>query len=217
MAVEMKLVAPRNVNHRNKLLVEAISKLEQAINAVPEGFQADAVRAGAQLIVAYTHEARLHPETNSGERPEPSAISLLTEGAMPSTERQAAQEAELLKRSFAWRRQVLDATLSNTAVADLLGVTRQTPHDRVTNRTLLAIKDYRGANRYPIWQFDPDGPGGVVDGLPNVLAALAVTPIEQVGWLIRANPMLDGRTPIEALKLGQREAVIALANAVGVR
>ena len=37
----------------------------------------------------------------------------------------------------------------------------------------------------------------------------------KLNWLTRPNPVLDGSTPIEALKLGQRERVLAEATAVG--
>ncbi|NJN39385.1 MAG: hypothetical protein HC790_12915 [Acaryochloridaceae cyanobacterium CSU_3_4] len=37
----------------------------------------------------------------------------------------------------------------------------------------------------------------------------------KLNWLTRANPYLDSQTPIQALKAGQKERVLAEAAAVG--
>lgn len=127
------------------------------------------------------------------------------------------QELELtsLLRNFEWRRRLLADALSASEVAQLLGTSRQTPHDRVKSSSLLAVLD-RGVWRFPHWQFDPVGPDGVVDGFPEVLRALQVSPIAKVSWLVRPNPYLDGLTPITALKRGNKERVIEQALSVGV-
>ena len=123
-------------------------------------------------------------------------------------------EMETLARHFQHRRQLLDSSLSASQVAHLLGTSRQTPHDRVSSQTLLAIRD-NGKLCFPAWQFDPAGADGVIDGLPVVLKALAVSDYAKLNWLIRANPYLEGQTPIQALKSGQKERVLAEAAAVG--
>jgi hypothetical protein len=51
---------------------------------------------------------------------------------------------------------------------------RQTVHDRLKVGTLLGVLD-QGKWRFPLWQFDVDGPNGVIDGLAQVLQALQVT------------------------------------------
>lgn len=117
-------------------------------------------------------------------------------------------------RSFARRRELLAGALTASQVAKLLKTSRQTPHDRLTAGTLLAVMD-QGAWRFPSWQFDPDGENGVVPGLPAVIRALRVSPIAKVIWLTRPNPALDGETPLACLKAGQTERVVALAHAVG--
>ena len=98
--------------------------------------------------------------------------------------------------------------------ADLLGTTRQTPHDRVKGGTLLAVSD-RGAWRFPPWQFDPEGPDGVIEGLGEVLRSLNASPLARASWFVRPNPYLEGRTPLEVLREGQIEAVRSAAEAVG--
>jgi hypothetical protein len=149
------------------------------------------------------------------EEPSSAVATALTAGRRFAAEERAAAEVEVVQRSFARRRELLADSLSSSQVAKLLGTSRQTPHDRQASGTLLAVMD-RGAYRFPRWQFDPDGEDGVVSGLPAVLRALDVSPLAKVAWLTRANPMLDGRTPLACLKSGETARVIALARGVGV-
>ena len=144
----------------------------------------------------------------------PAIITALTGGRSFTTEERAEAELEILRRSFARRRELLAGALTASQVAALLGTSRQTPHDRLASGTLLAVMD-RGAYRFPRWQFDTNGEDGVVRGLPAVIRALDVSPFAKVAWLARANPMLDGQMPLAALKAGQVERVVALARAVG--
>jgi hypothetical protein len=124
-------------------------------------------------------------------------------------------EIDVLMRSFAYRRELLAGAFTASQVAKLLHTSRQTPHDRLASGTLLAAMD-QGAFRFPIWQFDPDGENGVVSGLPAVIRALNVSPIAKISWLTRANPLLDGETPLSCLKAGQVDRVVALARAVSI-
>ena len=101
-------------------------------------------------------------------------------------------------------------------VAKLLGTSRQTPHDRVGSQTLLAIKD-NGRLCFPSWQFDAEGPDGIIDGLSAVLKALEMSDYGKLHWLIRANPYLNGHTPVQALKAGQKERVLMEATRAGGR
>jgi hypothetical protein len=123
-------------------------------------------------------------------------------------------EMETLSKHFQHRRQLLESSLTAVQVAQLLGTSRQTPHDRVSSQTLLAIRD-NGKLCFPSWQFAPEGADGVIDGLPAVLKALAISDYAKLNWLTRVNPYLDGQTPIQALKAGQKERVLAEASAVG--
>jgi hypothetical protein len=123
-------------------------------------------------------------------------------------------EMETLSKHFQHRRQLLESSLTVVQVAQLLGTSRQTPHDRASSQTLLAIRD-NGKLCFPFWQFDPAGADGVIDGLPAVLKALEISDYAKLNWLTRPNPYLDGQTPIQALKAGQKERVFAEASAVG--
>jgi hypothetical protein len=146
--------------------------------------------------------------------PVPPAVTALMAGRTWTVAERMAARFDVLARSFTRRRELLADSLTSSQVAQLLGTSRQTPHDRVESGTLLAVMD-RGALRFPIWQFDPDGEGGVVAGLPAVLRALEVSPMAKVSWLTRPNYMLDGETPLACLKSGDVERVVGLARAVG--
>jgi hypothetical protein len=144
----------------------------------------------------------------------PAAESPLTgRPASPSHEVAAAQRANLL-RGFALRRQVLKDALTAAEVADLLGAaSRQTPHDRAGAGTLLAIRD-NGRLRFPMWQFDPEGSDGVLDGLPEVIAALPrQSPLGRIVWFIAPKRRLQDRSPFELLRAGEIDPVIAEARA----
>jgi hypothetical protein len=123
-------------------------------------------------------------------------------------------EIESLFKYFQKRKQLLADSLTAPQVAKLLGTSRQTPHDRLKKRSLLAVLD-NGALRFPLWQFDPEGPDGVIDGLSEVLKKLAASDFAKLNWLVRPNPFLDGLTPVQALKQGDRERVIQEAASVG--
>jgi hypothetical protein len=132
--------------------------------------------------------------------------------------RSSAEETDLKRRAleatFRERERLLQDSLSTQQVAALLRVSRQTPHDRVRAKGLLAIED-TGGLKFPLWQFDAEGPGGVVQGLPEVLGALKVGELAKARWLERPNPVLENRSPIDALKAGEVERVVREARSVG--
>lgn len=154
----------------------------------------------------------LEPVEASEEKRELAAR--ISGGKTYSPSERATLEAAALARSFARRREVLAGALSAPEVADLLGTSRQTPHDRTKAGTLLGVLD-RGALRFPAWQFDPEGEDGVVSSLSDVLRVLRLSPFGKASWLSRPNPYLDGLTPAEALEAGEDEAVRRLALSVG--
>jgi hypothetical protein len=174
-----------------------------------------------QVFQALTHaereavnQALQRVATVTASDPAADALAEALAGRSFSRQERIQLEVETLARHFQHRRQLLEAAFSAPQVATLLGTSRQTPHDRVKNHTLLAIKD-NGKLAFPAWQFDPAGPEGVIDGLPQVLNALEMSDYAKLNWLTRANPYLDGCTPVEALKTGQKDRVIAKATAAG--
>ena len=113
------------------------------------------------------------------------------------------------------RRELLQQCIGTTEVVSLLGLgNRQTPLERIRSGTLFAIRD-QGKRRYPLWQFDPDEPDGVIAGLPDVLAALPMADLIKARWLQRPQALLDGQTPLQLLREGQVDRVLAEARAVG--
>jgi hypothetical protein len=146
--------------------------------------------------------------------PTADALAELIAGRTFTRQERIQLEMDTLARHFQHRRQLLDRSFSASQVAQLLGTSRQTPHDRVNGQTLLAIKE-NGKFCFPAWQFDPAGSDGAIEGLPAVLKALAISDYGKLNWLTRANPYLEDTTPIQALKAGQKERVLAEAAAVG--
>lgn len=153
--------------------------------------------------------------TSSDDAQKEALVARFTGGREYGSLERVALEAANLQGLFDTRRALLADTLTASGAARLLGTTRQTPYDRAKKGTLLAIPD-RGLLRFPQWQFDPHGPGGVIAGLPDVLQTLQVSPFVKALWLTRPNPTFEGQTPLEALRAGETERVQDAAAAVGV-
>jgi CheY-like chemotaxis protein len=134
----------------------------------------------------------------------------------PKDDDDRAVRKRVLEAAFRERERLLRDSLSTQEVASLLGVTRQTPHDRAKQRTLLAVED-KNQQRFPPWQFDAFDDNGVVNGLPEVLRALAASPLAQARWLTSTSPVFEGRTPLQALKEGEVERVVNEARGVGAQ
>jgi hypothetical protein len=131
-----------------------------------------------------------------------------------SREEQALVAFRSLLQLFEARRALLEEdTVTAPQVAELLGVSRQTPLNRVRENTLLAVLD-RGAWRFPLWQFDANSADGVLPGLPEVLRVLEPQPhFSKLAWLRRANATLGGREPVELLRKGGIAPVVDAARA----
>ena len=100
-------------------------------------------------------------------------------------------------------------------VAKLLGMTPAGVHKRYQAGQLLGIREEKRRIGYPALQFDGSR---VVRDLPRVLAALAENETDEwarLRFLAGSNARLGGRTPLEALKAGDVEAVLAAARAFG--
>jgi excisionase family DNA binding protein len=202
VAPAVRILATPELEATDPSIDRALKRLQDSLNALPPD----------ELVAVVEAATRALPPV---EEPLPAVVTALTGGRRFSAAERAEAEVDLLRRSFARRRKLLADALSASEVAALLGTTRQTPHDRLASGTLLAVMD-RGAYRFPRWQFDPDGEDGVVRGLPAVIRALDVSPLAKLSWLTRANPMLDGRTPLACLQAGEVERVVPLARAVGI-
>jgi hypothetical protein len=185
---------------------EALEQTVDTFQAVLDRFPPDELAA----ISAHIQRALSTSDTAS---PQAALVTALANGRTYGEHERAGLEISALLRYFQRRRQLLEGALTAPQVARLLGISRQTPHDRAKSGSLLAVLD-RGVLRFPAWQFDPEGPYGVVPGLPAVLRALRIPPLSKISWLTRPNPYLDGLTPLEALKRGEIERVVDEATAV---
>jgi hypothetical protein len=121
-----------------------------------------------------------------------------------------------LERYYQRRRELLEGSITSSKVVELLGCqNRATVRDRRLANTLLGIKD-GGVYKYPLWQFDPEGDDGVIDGLPEILAALDVSDFIKLNWFNKPNLAFAGQTPIEILKQGKVKTLVREAMAVGI-
>lgn len=180
-----------------------LSSLTRAARVADAALNADERRLAAQTLAHLAREA------------EAGAADGLESWLGPAPSNPVALELEALQQRFALRRQVLSRTLAADEVAELLQTrSRQTAHDRAKAGTLLAIRD-NGRLRFPLCQFDPDGPDGVAPGLAEVLQALQLSALAKAAWLERPHPALEGQSPIERLKQGELAGVIAAAQRAG--
>lgn len=191
------------VERERRAISRVLDVVQHLLARVPASEVADAL---AQV------DRALMPELAEG--PDATLARRLAGGRRYSAEERRALEVDAQLRAFQLRRELLAESLTAPQVAKLLGVSRQTPHDRARSGSLLAVLD-RGQLRFPRWQFDPQGPDGVIEGLPQVVRGLDVSPLARVSWFVRPNPYLEGRTPLDALKAGERERVRDAALAVG--
>jgi hypothetical protein len=174
----------RSKRQAEERLAEADRRLASALTKTEIDSIADAAEHAAAIVAA----------------PARPGTSPLTGSERPSREEVAAASRRTLARQFALRRELLKDTMTAADVAELLGTTRQTPHDRYKAKTLLAIRD-GGKLLFPIWQFDPNGPDGVLNGLRDVLKALEapMSELGQIAWFVAPKPQLQGRSPVETL------------------
>lgn len=124
-----------------------------------------------------------------------------------------------LERYYQRRRQLLADSITTPQVAKLIGCQAiTTVHDRRKAGTLIGLKD-NGAYKFPLWQFDPEGNDGVIDGLPEILKTLEISNFAKLNWLTKSLRAFNDRTPIQILKSNNTEDIedlIVEARAVGI-
>ena len=131
----------------------------------------------------------------------------------------AVLELANLERYYQRRRELLARSITTPEVAKLIGCQAiTTVHDRRKAGTLLGLKD-NGVYKFPLWQFDPEGDNGILDGLPELLSALEISDFRKLNWLNKSLKAFEDRTPVEVLKSGNEEDIedlIVEARGVGV-
>ena len=125
---------------------------------------------------------------------------------------QLGRRAALLAASeLLWEREV-GPLISTSQVGELLRCSRQAINERVHRGTLLALPAPSGYV-FPLFQFTSSGQS--VLGITKVIKALAdsvETPYTVATWLVSPEPELDKHAPIELLREGQVDPVVAAAE-----
>ncbi len=112
------------------------------------------------------------------------------------------------------RARLLRQSVSAAEAGRLTGRSRQAVERLRRDGRVLALRVGRQW-RYPAWQFDADGPGGLVPFLPEVVARLFRSPAAAAAWLTAPRPELDGDTPLVRLERRDAEPVLRLAEQLG--
>lgn len=100
-------------------------------------------------------------------------------------------------------------SVSGQELANSLGITRQAVDKRRKRGALMGLNLGRRGYAYPVWQVG-------LAGLENVLAELKeLDPWTQAAYMLAPNRWLDGETPLNALRAGRLDAVLAAARLYG--
>ena len=131
----------------------------------------------------------------------------------------ALLELANLKRYYQRRRDLLANSITTPQVVELIGCQAVTTvHDRRKTSRLLGLKD-NGVYKFPLWQFDPEGDDGVIDGLSYVLKALQISDFAKLNWFNLPLRCFANRTPIQVMKspqAGNIKDLVIEARGIGV-
>jgi hypothetical protein len=107
----------------------------------------------------------------------------------------------------------LGGSLSVEQVSELIGISRQAVDKRRSQNQLIGLTQGKRGYAYPAFQFED---GKTLDGLKEVLDALSGhDPWMQSIFFANGNDRLNHRTPLDALRQGETEAVVRAAEAYG--
>ncbi len=109
---------------------------------------------------------------------------------------------------------LLRESVSAAEAGRLTGRSRQAVERQRRDGRILALRVGRQW-RYPAWQFDADGPGGLVPFFSEVVAHLFLSPAGAAAWLTTPRPELGDDTPLSRLKRRDAEPVLRLAEQLG--
>lgn len=119
-------------------------------------------------------------------------------------------------RAAGVKQQLIDAaggTYTTEEVARILGIQRQAVTKRERNGQLLAVQGSAGQNLYPRCQFDANG---VIPGFEEVLEVLPMeNPWTRLSGLLAETPALAGRSILDAVRDGDLDEAIAVAQTLG--
>ncbi len=197
--------APRTMLRDALSQVMAVTTAAVGADAQFREAQSDTIEQAAQSIEAAFSQLvdeRLDARTTSAE-----VRFNAPEDFVPGYEAAVAAGAQA-RTEIIGRRDML----SSQALADRLGVSRETVNQRRLNRGLIALQHEVRGFRYPAWQIEP----GVRAAMADLLAACGeeIDPWATYLFFTQANPLLRGKTPLQALQAGQRAAVLRAAAAL---
>ena len=183
---------------------QAAEKITRFLNSLP----------AEELTVLAKNLSEAEDNYDEAKASSPLVIAL-TEGKKYTKEQRQKLRWQTFVRKFQWERKLFQDCCNTAQLAELLEITPETIQERVESQSLLAIK-HNGNLLFPQWQFSPNNQDGVIEGLPEVLAILEIPTVDKISWLIAPNPILEQRTPIEALKQGDKDRVLDEARGVGI-
>ena len=107
------------------------------------------------------------------------------------------------------RTRLFNQMLSSERVGKMLGVTRETVNTRRKDGLLLGLTNGGRSFRYPEWQWEER----VAQSMPGLLRILKdLDPWAQYLFFTQANPLLDGRSPLDCLRAGDARVMSAAIN-----
>jgi hypothetical protein len=149
-------------------------------------------------------------------REHPSAELSGARAQAPSPGKNAAALAQAFDRADERKVNLLKRAdmLNGEQLAAELGLSRATVDNRRQEGKLLALEfGAKRGFRFPQWQRDLVEERDVRASFEAVLNRLAaVEPWSRYRFFVQSSPELDGRTPVEALRAGQGEAVLHAAE-----
>ncbi len=194
--------------------IEVPQDKEELASAILRAVEASISESSLEHLQSLVHD--IEPTVVSQES---RALAKKIAGADYSEGNLALLQLANLKRYYERRRQLLADSITTPQVAELIGCQAiTTVHDRRKAGTLLGFKD-NGVYKFPLWQFDPEGDDGVIDGLPKILSALDISNFTKLNWLTKPLRAFNNLTPVEILKKGNEDEIENLvieARGVGV-
>jgi hypothetical protein len=130
----------------------------------------------------------------------------------------AAEAADALAfaeaESEKFRQSLLRESVDAAEASRRIGCSRQDLERLRRDGHLIALQD--GSEWcFPLWQFEPNAPNGILPGLGEVLRHLFLSPVGAAFWLLQPSEQLGGRPPLELLRRHQTETVVRLAKEQG--
>jgi hypothetical protein len=193
----MGRTAPNPSSARSESLQAAF--LRRATSALERMAATASPKTLSDALAAPTDAGSLAWLLSRSEVVGPAVIEL--DPLVPALARNVEHRKHLIERS--------GGTLSAEDSGRLLGISRQAVDKRRRAGTLLAVR--KGSDwRYPACQFDESD---VAAGIADVIRAYALAgPWVALDFLLAPDSALGGRSALEALKSGDRDAVLRLLH-----